>query len=174
MIIWLNGALGAGKTTTAKELTSLLPDSRLFDTEQVGYMLRHVLGKPARDFQDLPPWRGLVVETARQVLDYAGGTLVVTQTVLEKPYWREIRTGLAEAGIPLRHFVLHADHNTLVGRIQNDTDPESAGARRRRLDHLDDYDHALLWLRREAELIDTTSIPPPTVAKVVMTAVRGG
>ncbi|GAB2953542.1 AAA family ATPase [Streptomyces pseudoechinosporeus] len=168
MIIWLNGAFGVGKTTTANELTTLLPDSRLFDAEQVGYMLRHVLGKPARDFQDFPPWRGLVVETARQVLDYVGGTLVVTQTVLEKPYWGEIRTGLAQAGIPLRHFVLHTDHNTLVERIQDDMDPEGADARGWRLDHLDDYDQALLWLRREAELIDTTHIPPPTVAKLVM------
>ncbi|MCX4908542.1 AAA family ATPase [Streptomyces sp. NBC_00878] len=172
MIIWLNGAFGAGKTTTAKELTTLLPDARLFDPEQVGYMLWHVLGKPAHDFQEFPPWRGLVVETARQVLDHVGGTLVVPQTVLEKPYWREIRTGLVQAGIPLRHFVLHAGHNTLVQRIQNDTDPEGIGARRRRLDHLDDYDHALLWLRREAELIDTTDSPPPTVAKQIMGMIR--
>ncbi|MGI5197849.1 AAA family ATPase [Streptomyces sp. CA-288835] len=167
MIIWLNGAFGVGKTTTARELTTILPDSRLFDAEQVGYMLWHVLGKP-REFQDLPPWRGLVVETARQVLDYVGGTLVVTQTVLEKPYWREIRTGLTQAGIPLRHFVLHTDHNTLVERIQNDTDPEGADARGWRLDHLEDYDQALLWLREEAELIDTTRIPAPIVAKLVM------
>ncbi|QQM43197.1 AAA family ATPase [Streptomyces liliifuscus] len=172
MIIWLNGAFGVGKTTTARHLTTLLPDSRLLDTEQVGYMLRHVLGRPARDFQEFPPWRGLVVETARQVLDHVGGTLVVPQTVLEKPYWREIRTGLVQAGIPLRHFVLHADHNTLVERIQNDTDPESIGARGRRLDHLHDYDEALLWLRGEAELIDTTGIPPAAVAKLVMTTVR--
>lgn len=94
MIIWLNGTFGAGKTTTAKEVTSLLPDSRLFDTEKVGEMLWHVLGVPDRDFQDFPPWRGLVVETARQVLDHVGGTLVVTQTVLVESYWREIHDGL--------------------------------------------------------------------------------
>lgn len=127
MILWLNGTFGAGKTTTAKELTARLPESRLFDTEQVGYMLWHVLGKP-RDFQDFPPWRGLVVETARQVLDYVGGTLVVTQTVLNEEYWREIRTGLTEAGIPVRHYLLHTDHDTLVHRIETDND---ARARRR-------------------------------------------
>ncbi|WP_228834433.1 AAA family ATPase [Nocardia abscessus] len=33
MIIWLNGTFGAGKTTTAGELTALLPGSRIFDTE---------------------------------------------------------------------------------------------------------------------------------------------
>ncbi|WP_406330186.1 AAA family ATPase [Streptomyces sp. NBC_00203] len=168
MILWLNGTFGAGKTTTAKELTARLPESRLFDTEQVGYMLWHVLGKP-RDFQDFPPWRGLVVETARQVLDYVGGTLVVTQTVLNEEYWREIRTGLTEAGIPIRHYLLHTDHDTLVHRIETDTDPENAGARQWRLDHLADYDRALPWLRREATTIDTTTIPPSRVAELVLT-----
>lgn len=126
MIIWLNGTFGAGKTTTAKEVTSLLPDSRLFDTETVGWMLRHVLGVPEKDFQDFPPWRGLVVETARQVLDHVGGTLVVTQTVLVEPYWQEIHDGLTKAGIPVHHFLLHTDRDTLVERIETDTKPESS------------------------------------------------
>jgi len=168
MILWLNGTFGAGKTTTAKELTSRLPESRLFDAEQVGYMLWHVLGREERDFQDLPPWRGLVVETARQVLDHVGGTLVVTQTVLNEKYWREIRTGLAEAGIPVRHYLLHTDRDALVHRIETDTAPESVGARQWRLDHLADYDRALLWLREEAETIDTTGIPPSRVAELVI------
>ena len=40
MIIWLNGTFGAGKTATAKEQLPLVPDTRLFDPETVGYMLR--------------------------------------------------------------------------------------------------------------------------------------
>jgi hypothetical protein len=40
VIIWLNGTFGAGKTTTAAELLTLLPGSRLFDPETVGFMLR--------------------------------------------------------------------------------------------------------------------------------------
>ncbi|MEV0221696.1 AAA family ATPase [Streptomyces sp. NPDC050704] len=167
MIIWLNGTFGAGKTTTAKELVSLLPNARVFDTEQVGYMLRHVLGKPVRHFQEFPPWRALVVETARQVLDHVGGTLIIHQTVLEKPYWREISKGLAAADIPVRHFLLHADQNTLIERIHNDTDPESIGALQWRLDHLSDYQDALPWLRREAEIVDTTYTSPSRVAKLI-------
>ncbi|MFI2280325.1 hypothetical protein [Nocardia beijingensis] len=62
MIVWLNGTFGAGKTTTAAELSALLPGSRIFDTEEVGVMLRHVLAsQPVPDFQDWQPWRGLVV-----------------------------------------------------------------------------------------------------------------
>jgi chloramphenicol 3-O-phosphotransferase len=33
MIIWLNGAFGAGKTQTAFELHSRIPDSYVFDPE---------------------------------------------------------------------------------------------------------------------------------------------
>ncbi|MFH9266381.1 MULTISPECIES: AAA family ATPase [unclassified Streptomyces] len=174
MIIWLNGTFGAGKTTTAKEVTSLLPDSRLFDTEKVGEMLWHVLGVPEKDFQDFPPWRGLVVETARQVLDHVGGTLVVTQTVLVESYWQEIHDGLARAGIPVHHVLLHTDRDTLVERIETDSKPESAGARQWRLDHLSDYERALPWLRREAREIDTTGVTPAEVAETVLRGVRTG
>ncbi|MFD4015579.1 AAA family ATPase [Streptomyces sp. SH5] len=174
MIIWLNGTFGAGKTTTAKEVTSLLPDSRLFDTETVGWMLRHVLGAPEKDFQDFPPWRGLAVETARQVLDHVGGTLVVPQTVLVEAYWQEIRDGLAKAGVPVHHFLLHTDRDTLVERIETDTKPDSAGAEQWRLDHLTDYERALPWLRREARVVDTTGVVPAEVAATVLRGVRAG
>ncbi|WP_189934744.1 AAA family ATPase [Streptomyces sulfonofaciens] len=172
MIIWLNGAFGAGKTTTAVELTSRIPDSRLFDAEKVGEMLWHVLGVPERDFQDFPPWRALVVETARQVLNHTGGTLVVTQTVLVERYWREIHGGLVRAAIPVHHFLLHADTRTLAERIETDAGPQSARARRWRLDHLGDYQEALPWLRRAAEVVDTTGITPDQAAETIMSRVR--
>ncbi|WSQ13033.1 AAA family ATPase [Streptomyces sp. NBC_01231] len=168
MIVWLNGTFGAGKTTTAKELTARVPDSRLFDAEKVGEMLWHVLGVPERDFQDFPPWRGLVVEAARQVLDYVGGTLVVTQTVLVEQYWREIHRGLTQAGIPVHHFLLDTDRETLVERIEADTKPESVNARQWRLNHLTEYQQALPWLRREAQVIDTTDVAPSRVAEIIM------
>lgn len=155
-------------------MTSLLPESRLFDTEKVGEMLWHVLGVPEKDFQDFPPWRGLVVETARQVLDHVGGTLVVTQTVLVESYWREIHDGLTRAGIPVHHVLLHTDRDTLVERIETDSEPESVGARQWRLDHLTDYERALPWLRREAREIDTTGVMPSRVAEAVLRGVPTG
>jgi hypothetical protein len=73
--------------------------------------------------------RGLRRRTAgaRRVFDYTGGTLVMPMTVLVEQYWREISAGLAHHGIPVRHFVLHADQDTLRGRIVGDTvlDPNS-------------------------------------------------
>jgi hypothetical protein len=167
VVIWLNGTFGAGKTSTAKELTALLPEARLFDAEQVGYMLRHVLGtEPVKDFQEWRPWRGLVVETAAQVLDYVGGTLVVVQSVLVEEYWAEIRDGLGRSGIPLRHFVLHADREALSRRIEAD-EVEPERTRRWRLDHLAAYEHARAWLDREGEVVDTTRVGPAEAARLI-------
>ena len=121
MIMWINGTHGAGKTTSTL-LQQLLPDARVFDAEKVGEVLMDIKpGLPATDnFQHWEPWRPLVVETARRVLEYTGGTLVMPMTVLVESYWREISGGLAKHGVPVQHFVLHADQATLRDRIQND------------------------------------------------------
>lgn len=76
MIVWINGAFGAGKTTTARELIDLIPNSTLFDPELIGAGLTQLL--PAKrlaevgDFQDLPIWRRLVVDTAAAMLAELG------------------------------------------------------------------------------------------------------
>ncbi|MBD0737324.1 ATP-binding protein [Streptomyces sp. CBMA29] len=170
MIVWLNGTFGVGKTTTSRLLTELLPDARIFDSETVGYMLRPVLASvPVADFQDHPPWRALVVETAAQILGYVGGTLVVPQSVLVRAYWIELRDGLAKSGIPLRHFVLHAAPLTLAARI--DSDPEGIGIRRWRHDHVAPYADALPWLREEGEIVETVDVAPDEVARRIAAAV---
>jgi gluconate kinase len=167
VIIWLNGTFGVGKTTTSKELAAALPHARIFDSETVGYLLRPVLRSvvPVRDFQDWKPWRHLVVETAAQILDYVGGTLVIPQSVLVEEYWDELRSGLQKAGVPVHHFALHADHDTLVQRIETDT--VETAARQWRLDHLADYQQALPWLSRKAQVIDTNMSTPAEVAVLI-------
>ncbi|MFI6155534.1 AAA family ATPase [Kitasatospora sp. NPDC051170] len=174
MIIWLNGTHGAGKTTTSALVRQLIPDSRVFDAEKVGETLMDITpGLPETDnFQHWPPWRSLVVETARRVLEYTGGTLVVPMTVLVEEYWREISDGLAQHAIPVRHFVLHADRATLRGRIAGDVvvGPDSPF----RLRHLEPYaEAARTWLHAEAEVVDTTHLAPAEVARRIAEALRG-
>ncbi|MFJ8333376.1 ATP-binding protein [Streptomyces sp. NPDC094437] len=172
MIVWLNGTHGAGKTTTSPLVQQLLPDSRVFDAEKVGETLMDISpGLPATtNFQHWPPWRPLVVETARRVLDYTGGTLVIPMTVLVEEYWREISAGLAEHAIPVRHFVLHADQDTLRGRIAGDPlGPNSPF----RLEYLDPYaEAARTWLHREAEVVDTTHLMPAEAARQIAEALK--
>lgn len=40
MIIWVNGAFGAGKTTLGQHLHRRMPEALEFDPEYVGYLLR--------------------------------------------------------------------------------------------------------------------------------------
>jgi hypothetical protein len=170
MIVWLNGTHGAGKTTTSAIVQQLIPDSRVFDAEKVGETLMDITpGLPATDnFQHWPPWRPLVVETARRVLDFTGGILVIPMTVLVEQYWREISTGFA---LPVRHFVLHADQDTLRGRIAGDTviGPNSPF----RLQYLEPYAEAAhTWLHGEAEVVDTTHLTPAQAALQIAEAVN--
>jgi hypothetical protein len=171
VIVWLNGTHGVGKTTTATLVQQLIPGSRVLDAEKVGETLMDIA--PALpetgNFQHWPPWRPLVVETARRVLDYTGGTLVMPMTVLVEPYWREISTGLAGYGIALQHFVLHADEETLRRRITCDA---LMGPSLFRLSHLEPYANAARgWLHEAAEVIDTTHLTPLEVASQVAAAV---
>ena len=172
MIVWINGTHGVGKTTTSGLVQRLLPDSRVFDAEKVGETLMDIRpGLPATDnFQHWAPWRPLVVETARRVLDYTGGTLVMPMTVLVEEYWREISGGLGRHGIAVRHFVLHADQDTLRERIAGDSPVPSPF----RLAHLEPYaEAARAWLHEEAEVVDTTRLTPDQVAARIVDAVKG-
>ncbi len=174
MIIWLNGTHGAGKTTTARLLQERIPDSRVVDAENVGEVLMDIRPPLPQldDFQHWTPWRPLVVETARRELDYAGGTLVMPMTVLVEAYWREISGGLAGHGIPIRHFVLHADTATLRDRIQNDQD---LGPSAFRFSRVEPYaEAARTWLHAEAEVVDTSRITPAVAADRIAGAVLAG
>jgi hypothetical protein len=162
MIVWVNGTFGAGKTTTSKELVGLLPGARIFDSEYVGYMLRAILPDvPYANFQEWPPWRSLTVATARDLLAFVGGPLVIPQTVLVEEYWEELAAGFAAAGIPVRHYVLHTDPETLRGRILGDTEEIQAW----RLDHVEPYGEAFeRWLSGAATVVPTTGRQPEEVA----------
>jgi len=54
MILWINGAFGAGKTTTVKKLRKLLANSFLYDPEEAGFFIRKNAPKSflQGDFQD--------------------------------------------------------------------------------------------------------------------------
>ncbi|GAA4164612.1 AAA family ATPase [Gryllotalpicola daejeonensis] len=171
MIVWINGTHGVGKTTTAALVQQLLPDSRVLDAEKVGGVLMDISpGLPETDnFQHWDPWRPLVVDTARRVLDYVGGTLVMPMTVLVEPYWREISAGLAEHGIPVHHFVLHADGDTLRHRIDNDA---VMGPSWFRHAYVEPYlEAARTWLHDEAAVIDVTHATPEAAARQIADSV---
>ncbi len=83
MILFINGAFGVGKTTVAELLVKRIPNSLLYDAEEVGYFLQKIL-KPIDnpdDCQHLPMWRTLTVTTAQLLRLTYGRTLIMPMTI---------------------------------------------------------------------------------------------
>jgi hypothetical protein len=116
VIIWINGAFGAGKTVLAEELHRRLPDAVLYDPEDVGLMLWKQL-RPNGDFQHLPSWRELVVATALSLRRHHADTLIVPMSLIRDGYQAEILGGLADAGEEVLHVFLEADACVLRERL---------------------------------------------------------
>ncbi|MFE9682125.1 NUDIX domain-containing protein [Streptomyces sp. NPDC002701] len=184
MIVWINGAFGAGKTTTARELIDLIPNSTLFDPELIGAGLAHLL--PAKhlaevgDFQDLPIWRRLVVDTAAAMLSELGGVLVVPMTLLRQDYRDEIFGGLASRRIAVRHVLLAPAETILRQRIgDRELPPDLPDAeirvRQWSYDHIEPYRAALAdWLTADAHPVDNGTLSPYETAVRVAEAVHSG
>ena len=118
-IIWLNGAFGAGKTTVARRLTTLMPDAMTLDPEDIGAMLRKVIPAARRtdDFQDLSLWRRLTVAAVEGVLQDHPGLLLVPMTVVNAGYFDETVGELRRSGITVHHVTLVADPKTIRRRL---------------------------------------------------------
>lgn len=184
MIVWINGAFGAGKTTTARELIDLIPNSTLFDPEIIGAGLAQLL--PAKrlaevgDFRDLPIWRRLVVDTAAAMLSELGGVLVVPMTLLRQDYRDEIFGGLASRRIAVRHVLLAPAETILRGRIANrevppDLPDGEIRVRQWSYDQIEPYRAALAgWLAVDAHPVDNGTLTPYETAIRIATAVSNG
>nr|WP_240449123.1 NUDIX domain-containing protein [Streptomyces harenosi] len=165
-------------------MIELIPNSTFFDPEVIGAGLTHLL-PPKRlaevgDFQDLPIWRRLVVDTAAALLAELGGTLVVPMTLLRQEYRDEIFGGLAARRIPVRHILLAPAETILRERIAAREVPPDLpdGALRTRqwsYDHIEPYRAALAsWLTADAHPIDTSALTPRETAARIAEAVGTG
>lgn len=91
MIIMINGAFGAGKTSAAAALQPKIANSMVYDPEEIGYMLRKLLPEEHReekertdDFQDIELWRVLTVKIAREVKQKYNKHLIIPMTIYKK------------------------------------------------------------------------------------------
>ncbi|MGA5810652.1 NUDIX hydrolase [Streptomyces cellulosae] len=184
MIVWINGAYGAGKTSTARELIELIPNSTLFDPEVIRGALDRLLPPKhlaeVGDFQDLPIWRRLVIDTAAAMLAELGGTLVVPMTLLRQEYRDEIFGGLAARRIPVRHVLLAPAETILRERIALRELPEGLPdgeirVRQWSYDHIEPFKAALAaWLTADAYPIDSGCLTPRDTARRIAEAVGSG
>ena len=125
MIIWINGAFGSGKTTTAYELNRRLPNSFIYDPENVGYFIRRntngIFSKG--DFQNIPLWREMNYKLLFMIAKEYNGTVIVPMTLVNTEYYNEIVGKLISDGIIVKHYILYANRDELVHRIKKRTLP---------------------------------------------------
>ncbi|WP_426334569.1 AAA family ATPase [Paenibacillus silvae] len=124
MIIMINGAFGAGKTSAAAALQPKIANSMVYDPEEIGYMLRKLLPEEHReekertdDFQDIELWRVLTVKIAREVKQKYNKHLIIPMTIYKKENFDYIYNGLKEMDQDLHHFCLTASLDTIYNRL---------------------------------------------------------
>jgi hypothetical protein len=127
MILWINGAYGVGKSTTANALQKHIPNSFIFDPEMIGNCVRET--KPDSlwrdDFQIYPSWREMTCTLLAELSKMYSGTIIVPMTILNRDYLHEIIDPLREAGVTIYHFILEASSETIGARIISRKEDES-------------------------------------------------
>ena len=144
-------------------MTERLPGARLVDPEYVGYLLTTFTGSPTGDFQDLPLWRHLVIETVAGLDEHHPGTWVAPMSLINPAYRTEILGGIRAAGADLREFILTLPEDILRARIDADQlDVKANGWRHR---------HVTQALTTFTSLPDATFVdatqPPDQVADAI-------
>ncbi|MFB8406544.1 AAA family ATPase [Streptomyces sp. NPDC055912] len=182
MLIWINGPFGGGKSTNAALLHQQLEGSVMIDPEDVGFLLRKSLAdhpSRQRDFQDYPMWRTLVAGVCTEMDRHTtGGPVIAPMTLLRREYADEIFGLLQRAGVSMHHLLLHAHSDIVRARIETsmefpDSEERSERVRAFRRRKLADYEQAYAaWLRRSAEVIDTSALSPGQVADQALAILR--
>lgn len=142
VIVWINGAFGAGKSTLAQALHDRLPDALAFDPEYLGELVRRWVPGPVADFQDVPLWRRLTAEFAIGLYRDYGALMIVPMTIVDPGYRDEVFGLVERAGIDILHVFLDVPADELRRRIDDQVlrpeDPhQDAEARRFRLASVD-------------------------------------
>lgn len=121
MIIWINGAFGAGKTQTAFELHRRIPNSFVYDPENPGYFIRKNIPKELGkgDFQDYEMWREINFSMLKYLGENYKGIIIAPMTIVNPQYFEEIIEKLRERGIEVKHYALIASRETLIKRLRS-------------------------------------------------------
>lgn len=174
MIVFLNGSFGIGKTSTAKALHALLPGSRIYDPEVIGFYLRRMprwvplANRDTGDFQDMPAWqrwaaRGMRLARMRSAL------VIVPMAFSNLAYLNELRDAALRIDPDVRHFCLVAPLEAVLARIAG-----RGGSVR-----------DLAWQREKATVccaahqsadfavrIDAETLPPDAIARDIARVLR--
>ncbi len=128
MIIWINGAFGSGKTHTSYELARRIPNSYVYDPEEVGFFIRDNIPSKLKlsDFQDFPMWREFNYRMLEYISREHEGVIIIPMTITNKTYFDEIVGKLKREGIDIRHFSLLGSRETLLKRLKKRGDGKNS------------------------------------------------
>lgn len=164
MIIWINGAFGAGKTETAHELHRRLSSSFVFDPENVGFYIRENVPKAAsrEDFQDYPMWREFTCSMLRHIEREYEGMIIVPMTVVNPQYFSEIVERLHDDGISVHHYALCASPERLLERLKKRGEGQTSWAAQQ-------IDRCMAGLSHEAfaHHLDTNDLSIAEVVEII-------
>ncbi len=178
MMIWINGAFGAGKTTLAEELHQRLPEAMAFDPEYVGYILRLWVPEPdSGDFQDIPLWRRLVAEFAIGMSADYGRPLIIPMTLVNHAYREEIFGLISKAGDDILHVFLNVPtpelHRRIDAQVLHKDNPEAdASARAFRHRNVERCTAALACLPAGTLILRADQHTPAQLADLVVSALQ--
>ena len=135
MIVMINGAFGVGKTSAAEGLVKKIPNSIIYDPEEVGFMLRNIIPRELKvkdgdtsDFQELELWRKLTVTVASDLIKKYNVNLIVPMTIYKKEYFDYIYNGLKKIDDSIYHFCLTASLDTIHKRLEKRGDIKGSWA----------------------------------------------
>ena len=119
-LLWINGAFGSGKTTTALELNRRLSKSFVYDPENAGSFIRSNTNGlfSDGDFQDIPLWREMNYKILRMIAENYDGIVIVPMTLVDPGYYSEIVERLVSDGVDVRHYILYAQRDEIKRRLQ--------------------------------------------------------
>jgi len=119
MIIWINGAYGAGKSTIAEELQTQMANSYLYDPENAGNFIRDNLPGALwlDDFQEYPVWRSIQAGMLLELDKRHDGNVIVPMTIVNQTFYREICDTLLSHGVVIKMFLLCASADVLHERL---------------------------------------------------------
>ncbi len=128
LIIWINGAFGSGKTTIAYELNRRIPNSFVYDPENVGFFIRKNVPKRILkgDFQDHAIWREINFSILHTISNEFPGIIIIPMTIVNPQYFNEIITKLKSNGVVVNHFTLIANRETLLKRLKSRGDNKNS------------------------------------------------
>ncbi|MEM7538779.1 MAG: tunicamycin resistance protein [Chloroflexota bacterium] len=178
MIIWINGAFGAGKTTVSNLLVNQIADAHILDPEDIGELIRKTFPETRKmDYQDLAMWRTLTVHFIQESKRQFSSPLIIPMTLVVPEYLNEIFTGITNSKTSLFHFFLQTEKEELAKRIQSQVivqnDPKQDEAVRQwRLAQIDRCYSASNHMHQNTIFLDTNAQSPDDLVRQIITTVR--